>query len=142
LSLINKFNDNSRSSVFFYQFNKGLLDGINSMNLLFDSIEIYQNENPLFIECLRDYRMPNELFDQLEGLTVNIGVEAGIISNIGNDQGDFYFYWEEFNIYYVLIDGYSLLIPNEYVKDINDVNELFDWKIIRDEFNNQCLVNI
>ena len=94
------------------------------------------NNNPLY-----PFRMPDELFDQLEGKTTNEGVEQGIIVHLGNDTGDFYLYWEEHDIYYAIVNGYSILIQKEAIEALPSDDDVFSfWKFYRDEENNQCFI--
>lgn len=97
------------------------------------------NARPIY--CLYPYRMPEELFTQLEGKTVNEALLEEIIDDLGDDKGDFCFYWEEYDINYALVQGYRILIQKEAIDSLTSDDDVFSfWKFFSDEGNNQCFI--
>lgn len=127
--------------------NKSFIKAYKENHLKGDFKDLYKKPNEFTgnystnnIEKLFPYKMPFGLFSKIRFMTLDEAWEKGLIDDIGDDEGDMFCHWEEYDIYYVIVQGYKILIPQEALNDVNPEKDFGKWSFYSDHNIEQCMI--
>jgi hypothetical protein len=88
-------------------------------------VERYSNELNRSILAVVDITwLPESLFTQLYGLTLNEAIAEGIITDIGDKDGNFVFEATNGQYHYALVQGYKISVSEELVNALAGDNSI------------------